>query len=141
VERLGLILTAHHAPPSQLLVSNPLAPLDLADHDCPPSSDLVLLLFLFLLVTSSSIEPYPLTLVPRRRSPSSSAAHRLGPAVESHDPGARPLPDGVAWWVNRRSSRLPHGLFKSDGALDHEGPATLEGSAGGGLGVTREGKE
>jgi hypothetical protein len=49
-----------------------------------PPPDLVLL----LLVTSFDAEPYPLTLVPQCRSPSFSAAHRLGPTVESHDLGA-----------------------------------------------------
>jgi hypothetical protein len=56
----------------------------------PPSPDLVLL----LLVTSSGAKLCPLALVPRCRFPSTSAAHWLGPAVESHDPGARPLSDG-----------------------------------------------
>jgi hypothetical protein len=138
MEWLGLTLTAHHAPPSQLLVSNPLAPLDLASDDCVLSPDLVPLL-LFVLVTSSDAKPYPLALVSQRRSPSSSTAHRLGPTVESHDLGAQPLPDGAAWWVNRRSSRLPHGLFKSDGIPKPEGPASLEGSASGGPDAAREG--
>jgi hypothetical protein len=90
-------------------------------------------------VTSSSAEPYPLTLVPRHRSPSSSATHWLGPTVESHDPSTRPLPDGVEWWANRWGSRLPHELFRSGGVPEPEGPTLLEGSAGGGLGVLREG--
>jgi hypothetical protein len=53
------------------------------------------------MVTSSATERYPLALLPQRRSLSSSAAHRLGLVIESHDLGARPLPDGAAWWVNR----------------------------------------
>jgi hypothetical protein len=60
------------------------------------SLDLILPLLLLLLVSSSDIKPYPLALVPRRRSLSSSAAYRLGLAVESHDLGAWPLPDGAA---------------------------------------------
>jgi hypothetical protein len=68
-----------------------------------------------------------------------SVAYWLGPAVESHDPGARPLSDGVAWWANRRSSWLPHGLFRSGGVSEPEGPAALEGSAGSGPGAAREG--
>jgi hypothetical protein len=126
VERLGLTLIAHHAPPSQLLISDPLAPLDLTGVDGPPSPDLVLL----LLVTSFGFEPYPLTLIPRRRSPSSLATHRLGSAVESHDPSARPLPDGVVRWTNRRSTRLQHGLLRFGGVPESEGSASLKGSAG-----------
>jgi hypothetical protein len=95
VERLGLTITAHHAPPPQLLITNPLTLLDHTGDDGSLSSDLVLLLLLFLLVTSSDVKPYPLTLVPRRCSPSSSTVHRLGPTVESQDLGAPPLPDGA----------------------------------------------
>jgi hypothetical protein len=91
----------------------------------PPSPDLVLL----LLVTSSGAKLCPLALVPWRRFPSSSAAHWLGPVVESHDPGARPLPDGAVKWANQQSSWLPHGLFRSGGIPKSEGPASLEGSA------------
>jgi hypothetical protein len=40
VERLVLTLTAHHAHLPQLLIFDPLAPLDLAGDDCPPSPDL-----------------------------------------------------------------------------------------------------
>jgi hypothetical protein len=98
------------------------------------SSDLMLL----LLVTSFGAKPYPLALVPSRRSPSSLAAHRLGPTVEPHDPGAQPLPNGATKWVNRWSIRLPHGLFRSGGVLESEGPASLEGSADDG-GVARDG--
>jgi hypothetical protein len=73
VERLGLTLTAHHTPPLQLLVIDPLASLDLAGGDYPPSPDLVLLLLLFHLVTSSGAEPSPFIHVPRCHSPSSLA--------------------------------------------------------------------
>jgi hypothetical protein len=66
-------------------------------------------------------------------------AHRLGPAVESHDPGARSLSDGAVRWVNRQSSRLSHGFLRSDDVLEPEGPTSLEGSVGGGPGVAREG--
>jgi hypothetical protein len=66
-------------------------------------------------------------------------AHRLGLAVESHDPGAWPLPDGVSWWVNRWSSQLPHRLFRSDGIPEPKGPASLEGSFGSGPVPVREG--
>jgi hypothetical protein len=66
-------------------------------------------------------------------------AHRLGTTVESHDPGAQPLPDGAARWVNRRSSRLPHRLLRSGGVPEPEGPSLLEGSACGGPSVAREG--
>jgi hypothetical protein len=100
--------------------SDPLAPLDLAGDDCPPSSDLVLLLLLFFLVTSSD------ALVPRCRSPSSSAAHQLGPVIESHDPGARPLADGAVWQAYRRSSRLSHRLFRFDGVLEPKGLPRLK---------------
>jgi hypothetical protein len=106
----------------------------LADDDGLPSPDLVLL----LLVTSSGAEPYPLVQVPRRHPPSSLAAHQLGPTVESQDPDAQPLSDGAAWWTNRWSSQLPHGLLRSDGVPEPEGPASLEGSAGNG--PTRRGK-
>jgi hypothetical protein len=34
---------------------------------------------------------------------------------------------------------LPHILLRSDSVLEPEGPASLEGSAGGGPGATREG--
>jgi hypothetical protein len=71
-------------------------PLDLAGDGGP----LLLNLVLLLLVTSSGVEPFPLTLVPRWRSPSSAAAHRLGLAIESHDPDALHFLDGVARWVN-----------------------------------------
>jgi hypothetical protein len=114
-------------------------PLDLAGDNDQPLLDLVLLLSLFHLVTSSDVEPFPLALVHRRRSPSSSAAYQLGPAVESHDPGTQPLPDGAAWWANRWSSWLPHELFRSGGVLEPEGPASLEGSADGGPDAAREG--
>jgi hypothetical protein len=131
--------TAHHAPLPQLLVPDPLAPLDLVGDDFPPSSDIVLLFLLFLLVTSSDVEPNPLALVPRCRSPSSSVAHRLGSAVKSHDSNAQPLPDGEASWANRWSSRLPHGLFRSGGILELDGPTSLEGSDGSGPSAVREG--
>jgi hypothetical protein len=94
---------------------------------------------LLLLVTSSGAGPYPLTLVPRRRSPSLSTAHWLGLGIESHDPGARPLPDGAVKLVNRRSSQLLHALLISGGVPESEGLASLEGSVGSGGGTTREG--
>jgi hypothetical protein len=65
-------------------------------------------------------------------------AHRLGLSVESHDPGTQPLPDGAAWWANRRSNWLPHGLFRSDGVPKLEGSTSLEGSVGGSLNAVRE---
>jgi hypothetical protein len=105
----------------------------------PPSPDLILPLLLLLLVSSSGAEPYPLALVPQRCSPSSSAAYWLGPAIESHDPGARPLPDGTTWWLNQRSSRLLHRLLRTGGVLEPEGPASLEGNAGSGSDAAREG--
>jgi hypothetical protein len=134
VERLGL---AHHAPLSQLLIFDPLASLDFNSGDGSPSSDLVLLLL--LLLTSSDAEPYPLIHVPRCRSPSSLAAYRLGPVVESQDPEARPLLDGAAWWVNRQSSRLLHGLLRSGGVAEPEGPASLDESADNSPDTMREG--
>jgi hypothetical protein len=139
VERLGLTLITHHTPPPQLLTIDPLAPLHLAGDDGPPSPDLVLLLLLLLLVTSFGVKPYPFALVPRCRSPSSSVTHRLGPTIESNDSGARPLLDGVVRWVNQRSSQVPHRLLRSGGVPESEGPASLEGSAGGGPDVVREG--
>jgi hypothetical protein len=54
-------------------IVDPLAPLGLVGDDCLSSSGLVLLLQLLHLVTSSGVEPYPLALVPRCLSPSSSA--------------------------------------------------------------------
>jgi hypothetical protein len=93
----------------------------------PSSPDMVLL----LLVTSSGAESYPLALVPRRRSPSSSATHQLGPAVKSHDPGTRPLPNWVAKWANQRSIWLPHKLLRSNGVPEAKGFASLQGSADG----------
>jgi hypothetical protein len=95
-------------------------------------------LVLLLLVTSSGVEPYPLAFVPQRHSPSSSVAHRLGPTVESNDPGTRPLMDGAVKWANQWSGQLPHKLFRSGGIPESEGPASLEGSAGG-VGAAREG--
>jgi hypothetical protein len=80
-------LTAHHAPPPQFLASDPLAPLDLADNDNPSLSDLVLLLSLFHLVTSSSVEPYPLALVPRRLCPCSSVYSPAWPGCRVPRPG------------------------------------------------------
>jgi hypothetical protein len=65
--------------------------------------------------------------------------HRLGPTIESHEPGAWPLPDGAAWWANQRRNRLPHRLLRFGGVLETEGPALLEGNAGGGPSVVREG--
>jgi hypothetical protein len=97
-----------------------------------------MLFLLLLLVTSSGVESYPLALVPRRRSPSSSTAHRIGPTVKSHDPGAWPLPDGVVKWANRQSSQLLHELFRFGGIPESEGPTSLEGSDDGG-GVARDG--
>jgi hypothetical protein len=91
----------------------------------PSSLNLVLL----LLVTSSSVKPYPLALIARRCSPSSPAAHWLGPTVESHDPGTRPLPDGVVKWANWQSNQLSHGLLRSGDVPESEGPSLLEGSA------------
>jgi hypothetical protein len=135
VERLGLTLITHHTPPPQLLTIDPLAPLHLAGDDGPPSPDLVLL----LLVTSSGVKPYPFALVPRCRSPSSSVTHRLGPTIESNDSGAQPLLDGVVRWVNQWSSQVPHGLLRFGGVPEFEGPGSLEGSAGGGPDVVREG--
>jgi hypothetical protein len=135
VEWWGFTRTACHTPLSQLLSD----PLDLAGNDGPPSLDLVLLLLLLLLVTSSGAEPYLLVHVPWHRSPSSSTAHRLSPAIESHNLVTQPLPDGAAWWANRWSSWLLHGLLRSDGASEPEGPASLEGSTIGGLGAAREG--
>jgi hypothetical protein len=70
--------------------------------------------------------------------PSSSAAHRLGPAVESHNPGARPLPDGAARWVSQWSIRLPHRLLRSGGGPESKGSASLEGSTNGGGGAARD---
>jgi hypothetical protein len=46
---------------------------------------------------------------------------------------------GAAWWVNQRSNHLSHGLFRSDGVSEPEGPASLEGSADGGPDAAREG--
>jgi hypothetical protein len=77
---------------------------NLASDDGPPSLYLVLLLLLLLSVTSSGVEPYSLTLVPRRGSPSSSGAHRLGSTVKSDDSGAHPLLDGAAKWANQWSN-------------------------------------
>jgi hypothetical protein len=67
------------------------------------------------------------------------SAQRLGLTVESHDSGARPLPDGATRWANQQSSRLPHKLLRFDGVPEPEGPASLEGSVDGGPGVAREG--
>jgi hypothetical protein len=41
--------------------------------------------------------------------------------------------------VNQHSNRLRHELFRSDGVLEPEGPASLEGSVGGGSSMVREG--
>jgi hypothetical protein len=139
VEWLGLTLTPHHTPLSQLLLSDPLAPLDHAGDDGPPSPELVLLLLLLLLVTSPGAKPYSLVHVPRRCSPCSSTAHQLGPTIESHDPGARPLPDGATWWASQQSNRLPHRLLRSSGVLEPKGTVSFEGSASGGPDAAREG--
>jgi hypothetical protein len=121
----------NHTPHSSTVASldrSTLLCLILPASMAPSSPDMVLL----LLVTSSGAEPYPLALVPRRRSPSSSATHRLGPAVKSHDPGARPLPNWVAKWANQWSIWLPHKLLRSNGVPEAKGFASLEGSADGG---------
>jgi hypothetical protein len=81
----------------------------------------------------------PLSMILNTAPPLPQPAHRLGPAIESNDPGARPLPNGAAWWANRWSSRLPHRLFRSGGVQETKGPTSLEGSAGGGPAVAREG--
>jgi hypothetical protein len=94
-----------------------------------PSSDLLLL----LLVTSSGTEPYPLLLLPRRRSPFSiDAAQRLGPAVESQDLGTRLLPVEAVKRANYRSTRLSHGLNRSGGVPGSNGSASFDGGASGG---------
>jgi hypothetical protein len=46
---------------------------------------------------------------------------------------------GVARCVNQRRSRLLHGLSSTNGDPEPEGPALLEGSTCGSLGVPREG--
>jgi hypothetical protein len=105
----------------------------------PPSPDLVLPLLLLHLVTSSGVKPYPFALLPWHRSPSSiAAAQWLSPAVESQDPGVRPLPDGAAKQVNHRSTQLPHRLNRSDGVSEPDGPVSGDGSAGGGGGAARD---
>jgi hypothetical protein len=86
-------------------------------------------------VSSLGVELYPLLLIPQRRSPSSiTAAQWLDLAVESQDPGARPLPDGAAKRANHHSTRLPHRLNRSCGVPEPDGLASREGSAGGGGG-------
>jgi hypothetical protein len=42
-------------------------------------------------------------------------------------------------WANRQSSWLSHGLLRSGGVSEPEGPTSLEGRAGGDPGVVREG--
>jgi hypothetical protein len=98
-----------------------------------PLLDLVLPLLLLLLMCSSGTESYPLLRFSQRRSPSSIiTTQRLDPAVESQDPGARPLPNEVAKQVNARApgyrtdSTVPRGVPKPD-RLD-----SGDGSAGGG---------
>jgi hypothetical protein len=82
----------------------------------PLSPDLVLLLLLLHLITSPSAEPYPFALIPQCRSPSSSATHRLGLAF--------------AGWGSEvgepMEQRLPHGLLRSSGVPESEGPASLK---------------
>jgi hypothetical protein len=93
-----------------------------------PSPDLVLLLRHQTVLAS---------LLPWCCSPSSiTAAQRLGPAVESQDPGTRPLPVGAVKWANHRSTWLPHGLNRSDSVPELDGPASVGGSVNGG-GVTK----
>jgi hypothetical protein len=106
-----------------------------------PSLDIVLPLLLLLLVCSSSTERYLLLRFPRCRSPSSiTATQRLDPTVKSQDPGAQPLPDGVAKRANHLSTRLPHRLNSSGGVPESDGPASADGSAyGDGGGVARVG--
>jgi hypothetical protein len=88
---LGLTLTAHHSCSAVTPAADPLTSLSSPALVALPSSNLLLL----LLVTSSDVEPYPLALLPRCRSPSSTATgQRLGPAVESHDSGVWPLSVG-----------------------------------------------
>jgi hypothetical protein len=99
----------------------------------PPALDLVLPLLLLILVCSSGAKLYPLLHFPWRHSPYSiAAAQRLSPIIESLDLGAWPLPDWVAKRANRRSIRLPHGLNRSGGVPEPDGPTSGDGSAGGG---------
>jgi hypothetical protein len=87
------------------------------------------------LICPFGAEPFPLLHFPRRRSPTSIiVAQRLGSSVESQDPGIRPLLDGAAKRANRRSTRLPHGLNKTDDVLELDGPVSRDGSTGGGSG-------
>jgi hypothetical protein len=60
------------------------------------------------------------------------------PTVESHNPGARPLPVGAVKRVNRYSTRLPHKLNRSDSIPKLNGSASIDGSEGGG-GMARDG--
>jgi hypothetical protein len=90
-----------------------------------------------VLVAPSSLDlvpPPPIAPPTLNRSSSSTsldAAQRLGPAVESQDPGAWPLLDGAAKRVNRQSTRLPHGLNRSCGVPEPDEPSSVDGSANG----------
>jgi hypothetical protein len=66
-------------------------------------------------------------------------AQRLGPTVESQDPGTWPLPDGAVKQANCWGTQLPHGLNKSDGVPEPDGPASGDGSTDGDGGTTRDG--
>jgi hypothetical protein len=68
-----------------------------------------------------------------------SAAQQLSSAVESQDLGTWPLPDGAAKGANRHSTRLPHGFKRSSGVPEPDGPASGDGSTGGGGGMARDG--
>jgi hypothetical protein len=89
---------------------------------------------------SSGAESYPHLPFPQHCSPSSIAiAQRLGLAVKSQDPGARPLPDGAMKRVNCRSTRLPHRLNRSGVIAEPDGLASRDGRASGG-GASRVGE-
>jgi uncharacterized membrane protein YgcG len=127
--RLGLTLTIHHSGSAVAPFVDPLTLLLSPALMASPLSDLLLL----LLVTSSGIEPYPLLLLPRRRSPFSiDAAQRLGLAVESQDLSARLLPVEAVKWANCRSTRLSHGLNRSGGVPGSNGSVSFDGGASGG---------
>jgi hypothetical protein len=95
---------------------------------CPPSCSSI---YACPMVTSFGAKLYPLPFFFLGVAP--PLLNGLAPGVESQYLGVWPLPVGVAKRASCRMMRLPHGLFRSGGIPDPDGPALLRrGTDGGG---------
>jgi hypothetical protein len=99
-------------------------------------------LLLLFLAYSSGTKLNPLLHFPQCRSPSSiTTAQQLGPAVESQDLCAQPLPNGAAKRANLWSTWLPHRLNRFGSVPEPDGLALGDGSAGGAARVSEVGED